>query len=147
MRITSLTISIAASLLLLGFAGSARADLSCAQQNLPEFSRDLNRNTAWNTYVTYQLNNPANQWPGLTQLKAGFLAQQCPAAWGNPRTYIGIRDRTCRFDDAPTPWVSGTTVNYKAPSLSNSPNAVADAIVKLHGCGALPVQLPAELAK
>jgi len=144
MRIASLTFSIAASLLLLGFAGPARAALSCAQQNLPDFTRDLNRNTAWNAYVTAQLNNPANQWPGLTQLKAGFLAQQCPAAWGSPATYIGIKDRTCRFDDAPTPSVSGTMVNYQAPSLNTSPNVVTNAIVKLHGCGALPVQLPAQ---
>lgn len=139
MRTTSLTISIAASLLLLGFAGQAVAVPSCASQHLPDFDKNLNKNTAWNNYVTSQLSIPANQWPGWTQLSHGFQTLQCATAWGSPNTYIGIKRISCIFE-APTPTVSGTSVNYQA-TPSNP------AILKLHGCGALPVQLPAELAK
>jgi len=135
MRNTSLTIAIAASLLMLGFAGQARADLSCAQRNLPNFSRDLNRNAAWNPYVISKLTAP-NQWPGWTQLRDGFKTQQCATAWGNGRTYIGVTHRYCTFVP-PTPLASGTSINYGA-------SATNPAIIQLRGCGGLVRELPAQ---
>lgn len=139
MRIRSLALSFVASLFLLGFAGQASAVPSCADQNLPDFARDLNKNTEWNNYVAAQL--ASNPTLGVTQLKQGFQTQQCDTAWQKTRTTILVSQRSCSFD-APIPSVSsGTTVNYQATS-----NPANNAILKLRGCGGkLEHRAPAQL--
>lgn len=152
MRIASLTFSIAAPLLLLGVAGQASALPSCADQNLPDFAKDLNKNAAWNSYVSQTLNNPAKQWPGYVQLRDGFKTAQCAAAWGRGKmamVYSGISQRSCTFD-APTPAVSAPT-----PQAPGNPTTIVNylatptnmATLHLRGCGTPMQQLPAELAR
>src|SRR3546814_12626729 len=108
MRAKLIVAICAASVMSLGCSEVARADLTCAQRQLPDFSRDLNKNAAWNAYVGSMLTAP-NHWPGGAQLRDGFKGQHCSTAWGNGKTYIGVTKRPCTFVP-PTPVVAGTHI-------------------------------------